>query len=159
MSNEKLYSLLIASGSIPSPCRQCRCWSPIDRHYHKILCTAWEIVLRTWRHFEITMNSCPWGCETEFRTAKNVDTQNWVGLQNTFFWVLTTCVYVFKRMASVGGLCERDLLPPQSETTGLGMFFLRARTCGEASSASSMADEREPEGGCKPRFDRDRWKI
>lgn len=67
-------------------------------------------------------------------------------------------LHVFKRMASVGGLCERDLLPPQSETSGLGMFFLRARKCGEVSSASSMADDREPEGACKPRFDRDRFE-
>lgn len=60
----------------------------------------------------------------------------------------------FSRMASVGGLCERDLLPPQSESSGLGLFWSRTpRSCGMSSANNGCCsmDDREPEGGCNPR--------
>ncbi|KAG0624471.1 hypothetical protein M758_3G250600 [Ceratodon purpureus] len=60
-------------------------------------------------------------------------------------------------MASVGGLCERDLLPPQTEPSGLGIFWTRTpRSCGTSSFGASSngacsMDDREPEGGCNAR--------
>ncbi|KAH8948002.1 hypothetical protein BDL97_11G074000 [Sphagnum fallax] len=55
-------------------------------------------------------------------------------------------------MASVGGLCERDLLPPQSEaSSGLGNFWTRSTGLREASSPSSVHD-RDSQGCSNPRF-------
>jgi hypothetical protein len=57
-----------------------------------------------------------------------------------------------KKMASVGGLCERDLLPPQSEaSSGLGNFWTRSTGLREASSPSSVHD-RDSQGCSNPRF-------
>ncbi len=63
-----------------------------------------------------------------------------------------------KKMASVGGLCERDLLPPQSEaSSGLGNFWTRSTGLREASSPSSVHD-RDSQGCSNPRFN-DRLAI
>jgi hypothetical protein len=55
-------------------------------------------------------------------------------------------------------LCERDLLPPQSEaSSGLGNFWTRSTGLREASSPSSVHD-RDSQGCSNPRFN-DRLAI